>query len=129
MALIDVNIEDRHEEITLQDMAEVVVRIVVVPEIKDSAKTGGKFLQLRLEVEGEPYAKEIYHVIMFPAPGDSEKKVNSRRNALADFYSAFGIDPQNAETEEMVGLTASAILKETDDEEYGLKNSVRRWNN
>lgn len=127
MALIDVDVSERHDIVSLPDMTEAEVRIAAVPEIKESLKTGGKFLQLRLEVVDEPYTKDIYHVIMFPAPGDTDKQVNVRKNALAAFYAAFGVDLSEPDTETMVGLTTKCILAEEDDPEFGMRNRVRRW--
>jgi len=126
MALIDVDISDRHEITTLPDMTEAEVKIIGVPKIKDSEKTGGKFLQATLEVVDEPYSKDINHIEMFPGPNDTPKRVNIRKCDLADFYAAFGIEPP-VETEDMEGLTAKCILSESDDPDFGMQNRVKKW--
>ena len=96
--------------------------------IKQSQKTGGDYLSVKLEILGEPEAKDINHVMMLPAANDDIKKKNGRLAALANFFKACGKDPSNiGNIQEVIGDTCWAILVEESDPEYGTQNRVRKF--
>lgn len=98
-------------------------------EMKDSQKTGGKFIQATFEIVNEPEAKNVYHVMMLPTANDDEKKKNGRTRAIIAFAAAFGVDvtKEGLKPEAMIGNMGWAILREEDDPEYGTKNSVKKF--
>jgi len=61
---------------------------VLDAQSKTSSKTGGDYISVKLEIVGEPEAKDINHVMMMPTPNDDVKKRNSRLSAIANFLKA-----------------------------------------
>jgi len=106
---------------------EYNLRVTNIEE-KDSQKTGGKFLQVTMEILDKPKAKNIYHIMMFPTAQDDEKKKNGRLNAIQKFVTAFGADiTAGVDLKSLIGNSGWAILREENDPEYGTKNSVKKF--
>ena len=120
------NFDDVYEPVSLKE-GEYQLRILDA-KIKNSQKTGGDYLNVRLEVIGEPTAKDINHVMMFPTSADDLKRANNRKAAVLSFLKAFGLSTSGSiEPDEYVGATGWAILTEEADPEYGMQNRVRKF--
>ena len=101
---------------------------VLDAQVKTSKNTGGEYISAKLEILGEPEAKDINHVMMLPTANDDVKKKNSRLSAISNFLKACGFDPAAvSNVQELVGSTCWAILTEEQDPEYGMQNRVRKF--
>ena len=99
---------------------------VLSAEIKASQKTGGDFIQLKLDIPANPKAKDVTHVMMLPTQKDDPKQKNSRLSAVQNFLKACGFDNvQNID--EVIGAMAWAILTEEETTEYGKQNRIKRF--
>lgn len=125
MSFIDTtNFEDSQELKSVPE-GEYQVRVLSA-EVKASQKTGGDYIMARLDIPSEPLSKEMNHVMMLPTNSDTEKQRNNRSLAIKNFFKAFGFSGK-VNLPEMEGATAWAILREEEDEEYGMQNRVRRF--
>lgn len=101
---------------------------VLDAQSKTSSKTGGDYISIKLEIVGEPEAKDINHVMMMPTSNDDVKKRNGRLSAIANFLKACGLDPATtSNVNEVIGCSCWAILAEEADPEYGMQNRVKRF--
>ena len=101
---------------------------VLDAQVKTSQKTGGEYISAKLEIIGEPEAKDINHVMMLPTANDDLKQKNKRLTAIQYFLKACGLEPSNVDNiQEVVGCTGWALLTEEADPEYGSQNRVRRF--
>jgi hypothetical protein len=101
---------------------------VLDAQTKVSKNTGGEYISAKLEIVGEPEAKDINHVIMLPTPNDDLKQKNKRLSAISNFLKACGLDPASTQNvNEVIGCTCWAILVEESDPEYGMQNRVRKF--
>ncbi len=97
-------------------------------QVKQSQKTGGEYVSAKLEILGEPEAKDINHVMMLPTPNDDLKQKNKRLSAIQNFLKSCGYDPSSvSNVQELIGATCWAILVEEADPEYGMQNRVRKF--
>lgn len=120
-----IDLSDAKELHTSPTGTEAQLRIVSA-ELKETEKA--RFIQVRLEVMGDPLHKDITHPLFLPKPDMDERRINNTKYAMKLFGEAFDINfslPQNFE--DWRGLTAWAILKEEDNDEYGMQNRVRKW--
>jgi hypothetical protein len=101
---------------------------VLDAQTKTSQKTGGEYISAKLEIVGEPEAKDINHVMMLPTANDDIKQKNKRLSNIINFFKACGLDPAKVDNvQELVGNTCWAILGEEVDPEYGTQNRVRKF--
>jgi len=101
---------------------------VLDANVKQSQKTGGDYIFAKLEIVGEPEAKDINHVMMLPTPTDDIKQKNKRLSNIQNFLKACGYDPTSVENvQDIVGSTCWAILGEEADPEYGMQNRVKKF--
>lgn len=124
---VNFNDEDAVELATLATGSEAQLRIVDAKLGHSDKEKGGDFLNLRLEIMGEPFTKDVNHILMFPKEGLSEKDNNNRKLAMKQFRAAFDIPSGGFGVAELNGKTAWAILAEKDDPEYGKQNRVKSW--
>lgn len=126
MSFVQMSFDDVYEPKSLKE-GEYHLRILDA-KIKNSAKTGGDYLNVRFEVIDEPEAKDVNHVMMFPTQQDDKKRANNRKAAILSFLKAFGLDTSGAiDPDAFVGATGWAILTEEADPEYGTQNRVRKF--
>ena len=120
------NFNDVYEPVSLKE-GEYHLRILDA-KIKSSQKTGGDYLNVRLEVMDEPHAKDINHVMMFPTSADDVKRANNRKAAILSFLKAFGLSTAGTiEPDDYIGASGWAILTEEADPEYGMQNRIRKF--
>ena len=101
---------------------------VLDAQVKTSQKTNGEYISAKLEIVGEPEAKDINHVMMLPTPNDDIKQKNKRLAAIQNFLRSCGFDPSSvSNVNELIGATCWAILTEEQDPEYGTQNRVRKF--
>jgi hypothetical protein len=126
MSFLGQNFDDVFEPKSMKE-GEYQLRVLDA-QVKSSAKTGGEYIMARLEIVGEPEAKDINHVMMLPTDKDDVKKKNSRLSNIQNFIRACGSNPSNlANVNELIGATCWAILVEEADPEYGMQNRVRKF--
>lgn len=99
---------------------------VLSTEIKTSTKTGGDFIQIKLDIPSNPKAKDVTHVMMLPTQKDDPKQKNSRLAAVQNFLKACGYDNVN-NINEVDGSMPWAILGEEETPEYGKQNRVKKF--
>jgi hypothetical protein len=128
--MIDMSGEDfdnTQEPYAVKAGEEYKLVIVDVKEGKD--KNGLDYLQPRLEVVGEPFAKDFTHFMHLPNKAEmSDKQLNRVRWNMKSFAECFGIDlgrPQDPK-EDWVGMEGFAILGISKSEEYGEQNFVKK---
>ena len=101
---------------------------IINAEIKASQKTGGNYLNVTMEIIDDAEAKNINHIMMFPTPADDKKKTNSRLFAIQNFLKAFDADISGSlDAKDLIGNTGWAILRVEEDQEYGERNTVRKF--
>jgi hypothetical protein len=116
---------DTHDEIILEDGSEVLLRVV-------SVDTGmgpkGPYKRIGYEIDDQPYTKNVYNIISLPTQNDDPKKKNRKSLRLRDFLLAHQIPidkPFN--WAELVGVEVWAILGVEESEQYGDKNTVKKY--
>lgn len=102
---------------------------VTSAEVRQSEKTGGKFLMLRAEPVEFPKAKEVTKVFMFPTDQDSERSRNNRLFSIRQFVEACGLDPDSGveDPEDLKGQRFYAIVGEEESKEYGKQNFLKKF--
>lgn len=120
-------------ELVTVEPGERELRIIEVTKgtSKKTDKNGnpsGDYLQARFEILGEPNAKTVSHVMMLPRAVDDERTVMNKKRSVKAFCEAFHI-PLNGPIvfNECAGLTGWAILDESESQEYGKQNNVKRF--
>ena len=99
---------------------------VLEAEVKTSQKTGGDFIQLRLDIPSEPKSKDITHVMMLPTASDDAKKKNGRLAAVQNCFKACGMD-NVSNINELIGATPWAILDEEESTDFGKQNRIKKF--
>lgn len=99
---------------------------IINAEDKVGKTSGNPYMNVALEIISEPKAKNIYHMLFYPAAGDDEKKRNGKLSSIQNFFKAFSVEiTDNFDVKSMIGNTGWAILKETKDE-FGEKNEIKK---
>jgi hypothetical protein len=111
---------------TLPTGTEAELRICSA-ELKNSKK-GDPMMALRFDIPDEPYAKDIFHYILMPAPADDDKKRAQKLNRLKEFKACFGLPASGPiASEDMEGCRGWAILREEDGLNGELQNSIQKF--
>jgi hypothetical protein len=128
MSILNIDVSQVKEPSPVPD-GEYPVRILSVPEVKQSGNTGQNYISVRLEVVGEVGAQDVYDIIMLPAEGQTPESNEKRKLRLKRFCDAFGIGYEGGQIDlaSAEGLDAIAILSVENDPEYGERNRVRRY--
>lgn len=93
------------------------------------------FIQVRMEIVGDPYAKEVSAFINLPGSGRTEKEENNNRRRRLNFMSCFDMDPSGQyrpsahEPEGYVGREGYVMISAPRDKDdgYGPQNSIKRF--
>lgn len=130
MSIVDLNLDDVVEPQVVEPGEYEVELTKNSVELKES-QNGNKYLNARLNIKGEGETKPIFHLMMMPDGGEYD---NSRKLDIKRFLDAFELDYEMKFTEGdknhligTAGKTSYAILKKESDEEYGERNTVKRW--
>jgi len=134
MSFMDgVDLNDTFEPATHSDGTEVKLRISDA-EVRKGDK--GQYFFVRIEDPEDFTIKDINHIMMVPSKDDNPKVQNARKRAINDFCEAFGVDVPSVETVEEAsqyvqsnwpGNSAWAILRHSEDPEYGEQNRIRKF--
>mgnify|MGYP001182245640 CR=1 FL=1 len=93
-----------------------------------SKSSGAPMLKAHLEIEDAPFANDVFHNIMLPAPTDTTKDAARKVNRLRDFVTVFGGSTSGpVDTATLIGSRALVRLKFTSDPQFGDKNEVEAW--
>lgn len=122
--LLDYNLDEAKSLTTLADGEEVRLRITYFE--KKNSKKGKPMLAMVLEPVEIADASAIFHNIMLPAEGMEPRQFNQTLLRLKAFVENFKLpwplDPEEERNEE-----GYAIVGEEEDEEYGKRNTIKRW--
>ena len=126
MGILKVNLSDVKEPTIIEANTEVTLRIISVKEGVD--KNGNNYIQPVFEVPEVPEAKSFSYFLSIPNDQmDAKKKQNSGWRLL-QFLTAFGVNSDGEiDLEDLIGLTADAILGVESSEQYGDQNYVKRF--
>jgi len=126
MGILDLHLDDVPD---LSAVPEGEYRLrVEQAEVRTSQNTGGDYIYLSFGIVDEPDSFNVSHVLMLPTDKDDDKTRSSRLRRIKQFVEAVGLDPaQPFEVEDLIGLECFAILREEEDEEYGVRNRIRRF--
>ena len=119
--------EDTKEPFTLPDGTEAQMQILAVS--KTTSQKGNTGYSIRMEVEDEPYAKEVFHYLMLPNKDQTEKARNNTKWMFLQFASCFGVDlssPSSPE-DEWAGYEGWCILGIQEDAQYGRRNIIKEF--
>jgi hypothetical protein len=131
MAMIDpteFDLDESQEPYALKPGEEHKLVIVGVTEGTD--KNDLKYLLPRLEVVGEPYAKDFTYFLHVPDRASmTEKQLNRVRFNYRTFCACFGIDNSRPHdpVDEWPGHEGYAILGASSDDQYGEQNFVKKF--
>lgn len=124
--VLDFNL-DNIQDITLLPESEQRVTIKKA-EIKESQQ-GNTYINLRLGVEDQPLASEIYHIVMVPTTKVQEedpRKAALYKQQYVNFLKAFRLEhPLNLDA--CVGATSWALVGVGKDQNDIDKNVIRRF--
>lgn len=128
MDLIGVNLNDYQEPEILPDGTETEFRV-----LDAELKSNGEYewiqvvLQPITDVVTNPAV--IYHSLFLPNENDDKKRRNTALYYIKKFCDSIDYTPEDGipRTEDMLGRTGRAVVKEQKDEGYEKKNGVRRF--
>ena len=113
-------------ELTSVAAGEYEIRFVRAEQ--KNSKAGDPMIEIIFDIPSEPLSKDIFHYIMMPLASDSEKQKVQKLGNLKALKAAFNLPqagPVNGD--DLVGLKTWAILNETDSEQYGKSNSIKKF--
>lgn len=125
-------IPDQH---LLEDNQEYSAQVIKaeIGESGDHAKTAGqKYLRVSFKATDEPDSRPFNDIFMLPFPGLDQDQFNMRGRRLRDFLRAFQFDYTSGwniitETDQLVGLEGSVVVRVRSDEKYGDQNEVKSY--
>lgn len=128
-SILDIDMNVPEPEAVEADEYRLRIADAVIRQ-QNPEKGSSEFLMLTLEIQDQPNAKLVNHVIMIPNDDGSvsEKDNNNRQRSLKYLVQAFSLDPgfmRNVGT--CVGATGDAILKIEESDEWGRQNRVARF--
>ena len=126
MSILDVNLADVPDLTTVPGGTEVEVQISSLEQ--EESKAGNPMLTCRLKILNEENVGLITNYLTLPIEADDDETKNSKLRRLKRFCESFGIDFANGiDLEASRGKTSWAIVNEEISEEFGAKNTVKRF--
>ena len=125
-SLLDIDVGDAQEPKVVPADEEYELRII---DAKTDINTSGNpYLLPRLEIVGEPLAKDFTKYIGLPHEEMDAKQLNRAKWALKNYLECFGL-PTSGQlvVDDMVGSTGWGILGVEDNEQYGEQNYVKKF--
>ncbi len=122
----EMGLDDSQEPYAVKAGEEYKLIIIEVREGTD--KNDLSYIMPRVEVVGQPYAKDFTHFLHLPdAENMGDKQLNRVRWALKTFFEAFGVDTSQPLSlkDDLVGLEGYAILGLGTDDQYGEQNFIK----
>jgi len=125
-SLLDIDVGDAQEPKVVPADEEYELRIIDAKT--DTNKDGNPYLLPRLEVVGEPLAKDFTKYIALPHEEMDAKQLNRTKWALKNYLECFGLPTEGKlVVGDMVGSTGWGILGVEDNEQYGEQNYVKKF--
>lgn len=119
------NFDDTHDEIILEDGSEVLLRVI---SVDSGVGAKGPYKRIGYEIDGEPYAKAVYNIMSLPNADDDPRKRNKKNLRLRDFLIAHSMPIDRAfNWNDLLGVEVWAILGVEESEQYGDKNTVKKY--
>lgn len=100
------------------------VEIVKAKDIK-STKTGREAIMLVCEFPDIDNANTMFHNMWMPMASDDAGKKATMLSMIKEFITAIGLDPEDSETEDFVGLSFDALIGQ-DEYQGQIKNIIRK---
>ena len=128
MSVLNIDLNNVQEPQPVPD-GQYEVEVVGTPEIRTSQRSNQEYINLRLQVVGEPTAADIYDIVMLPHQTEDDTTNERRKLRLKRLCEAFGVEfaVGSIELEEFEGRRAGALVTTENDEEYGDRNRIRRY--
>ena len=126
MGILDINLADVPELTTVPAGTEVEVQIGSLEQ--GESKTGNPMLTCRLTILNEENVGSIFNYLTLPVEDDDENTRNAKLRRLKRFCDSFGIDyASGIDLEAAVGKTSWAVVGEDSSEEFGNRNTIKRF--
>lgn len=124
---VDMDFSDVYDEIVHPTGKEAKLRCIAADKGVD--KNEADYWRLRYEDVEDPHVKQISVFIGFPKKGVHDvRQVNNKKKAFMEWKAAHNVPlNQPVALKDCIGLEAWAILRQTESEEYGLQNDVKKW--
>ena len=130
-SLLDLNMDDAQEMKTLANDSEVEIQISTAEVVPNKSDPTRNNLALTFTVPSDITVDDIKLWLPIPPAALKEedpKKYNKQLLRIKDFYEGFGVDTsRGVDPVDLIGLTAYAIIGESEDPNYGMQNFVRRY--
>lgn len=125
--VVDMDFGDVYDEVVHPTGTEAHLRCTSAEKGID--KKGADYWRLRYEDVSDFRVKQISVFIGFPKQGIHDpRQINNKKKAFMDWKRAHGIALEApVSLNDCVGLEAWAILRQTESDEYGLQNDVKKW--
>ncbi len=126
ISLLDCDLDNIPEEVLATD-GEHIGRITSC-KVKKSQKTGAPYISYTIEIEDEPEASTVFHMLSKPAPDLMPRFKNLALRNIRNFLIAFDI-PVESWADEMVvvGKRARIITKIKNDPKYGARAEIVKF--
>jgi len=116
---------DTHDEVVLEDGVEVQLRVL---SVDSNVGPKGPYKRITYEIMDEPFAKAVSNIISMPNSNDDARRRNKKNIRLRDFMKAHGLDLEKPfNWIDLVGVEVWAILGVELSEQYGDKNSIKKY--
>lgn len=129
------------DEVLLEDGSKHTLTVLKaeIGESGEDRKTAGqKYLRVMLKSVDEPDSRPFSEVFMLPFRGEQngqsldKDQFNMRGRQLREFFEAFDFNYKDGwniytETDALKGLEGEAIVKVSDNGEWGEQNSVKKF--
>ncbi len=94
-----------------------------------TSKNGNLYLNLRMSFVDNDDAEQVYRIMMIPDDQDAdEKKVKRWKKDFIAFFAAFDIEFSGSlDLDSVVGQEGWCIIGLENDEEYGDRNTVKKF--
>ena len=122
--ILDYNLDDVPDLVVAEEGEHLLTVLNVAHH--DSDKNGNPFLMVLFSVGDAENTKTVSHFIGLPGGKDSKPEADDKLRRLGYFCDAFNISLP-IDVAEMEDKQGSAILKISEDEEYGEQNKIRRF--
>ena len=127
MSFIDVKPNDAKELEVVPD-GEYELAVISAELAESKSKPGQQQIALSFSIQGVVNAPVVRHWLQLPHASDDDATTNRKLLRLKQFCDAFDYDASNGlDTEDLTGLTGTALLSVENNEEYGDQNRIKRF--
>lgn len=129
-SLIDVNLDDQQDIVTLPADTEIELRVQNA-SVEERKKLPGRYnLKLVLEDPTDPLVEYISVWIGMPCSADRDDDIRKYSKACERWkgmLAAFGLESTPRDARDFVGQNVTVIVGSETDPQYGTRNTVKRW--